>query len=115
MSLSPNECIHHIIDEIDYIRAQVSGIDFSAFSEDDTLKRAFVRSLEVIGEAAKRIPDDVRSRQPQIEWRKIAGMRDSLNSRLFRCRLHDSLGRRHYKARNSANTARGFAWYYRDE
>jgi uncharacterized protein with HEPN domain len=42
------------------------------------MQRAFARSLEVIGEAVKNIDDDFRSQHPQVEWRKIAGMRDKL-------------------------------------
>jgi uncharacterized protein with HEPN domain len=47
------------------------------FMGDDTLRRAFVRSLEIIGEAAKKIPDDFRARYP-ADWRAMAGMRDRL-------------------------------------
>jgi uncharacterized protein with HEPN domain len=39
---------------------------------------AVIRNLEVIGEAAKNIPDEVRAHYPEIEWRKIAGLRDVL-------------------------------------
>ena len=42
------------------------------------MKRAFVRSLEIIGEADKKLPDDFRQRFPEIEWKLIAGMRDKL-------------------------------------
>lgn len=84
MSLSPREYIHHILDEVDYILSQIKGMDFEAFISNPTMKRAFVRSLEIIGEASKKIPDDVRAVQPDIEWRKVTGMRDRL--------IHDYFG-----------------------
>ena len=43
------------------------------------LKRVFVRSLEIIGEAAKKVPEDTRANLPTLEWRKMAGMRDRLD------------------------------------
>ena len=45
---------------------------------DATLKRAFVRSLEIIGEASKQIPDDFKQKYSHLEWRAMAGMRDRL-------------------------------------
>ena len=56
----------------------------SVFVQDPTLCRAFVRSLEIIGEASKKIPADFRNSHPEIDWRGMAGMRDRL--------IHDYFG-----------------------
>ena len=55
-----------------------SATSRTAFLTDETLKRAFVRSLEIIGEAVKQVPDEFRTAYPQVEWRKMAGMKDKL-------------------------------------
>ncbi len=55
MSLSPPEYIRHMLDEIDYILGQVSNMDYESFVRDETLKGAFVRSIEVVGEASKKL------------------------------------------------------------
>ena len=73
-----SEYLQHILDEIEYLTTSTRGVDKAKFLSDDTLKRAFVRSIEVIGEAVKQIPNPVRERYPAIEWQAIAGMRDRL-------------------------------------
>jgi uncharacterized protein with HEPN domain len=57
VSISPPEYIRHILDKVDYILGQVSNLDYDSFVRDETLKLAFVRSIEVIGEASKKLPD----------------------------------------------------------
>jgi uncharacterized protein with HEPN domain len=53
MSRSETEYLHHIQDEARYLAETSRKVSWKEFSEDDTLKRAFVRSIEVIGEAKK--------------------------------------------------------------
>ncbi|RPI33873.1 MAG: DUF86 domain-containing protein [Nitrospiraceae bacterium] len=84
MSLSPPEYIQHMLDEIDYILSQISDMNYESFLRDETLKRAFVRSIEVIGEASKKLPEHIKAMQQDIEWRKVSGMRDRL--------IHDYFG-----------------------
>ena len=83
MSRSPREYLRHIRDEIRYLRVHTAGLKKSAFLQDETLKRAFVRSLEIIGEAVKQIPEDLRTKYSHIDWRSLAGMRDVLIHRYF--------------------------------
>ena len=49
---------------------------FDEFIENQMLLDAVVRNLEIIGEATKNLPNDIRQKYPQVEWRKIAGLRD---------------------------------------
>lgn len=54
------------------------GFDFDAFVRDKKTINAVVRSLEVMGEAAKRIPEEIRGKYPAIPWKRMTGMRDKL-------------------------------------
>lgn len=68
----------HIRDEAEYLQRVSSSLNQAAFLSDETIRRAFVRSLEIIGEATKNIPSEIRNLYPDIEWRSMAGMRDRL-------------------------------------
>jgi uncharacterized protein with HEPN domain len=52
------------------------GLSFTEFQKNELIYDAVLRNLEVIGEAAKNVPDDFRMRYQEIEWRKISGFRD---------------------------------------
>jgi uncharacterized protein with HEPN domain len=78
MSLSGREFLQHILDEVEYLVDRSRGLTAEDFLRDETLRRAFVRSLEIIGEAAKQVPEETRRELSDLEWRGMAGMRDRL-------------------------------------
>ena len=59
-------------------RRYVRGVDARAFVADERTFDAVLRNLEVLGEAAKRVPEDMRREMPGIDWRGAAGLRDVL-------------------------------------
>lgn len=78
MSFEPREYLRHILAEADYLIEHSAGLTLELLESDETLRRAFARSLEVIGEAAKKLPEDFRAQHPDVEWRAMTGMRDRL-------------------------------------
>jgi uncharacterized protein with HEPN domain len=78
MSLSSLEYLRHILDETAYLVDRAKGLSKDEFMQDETLKRAFVRSIEVIGEATKKVSAELRHKYSHIDWRAMAGMRDRL-------------------------------------
>ena len=83
MSFEPRDYLRHILVEADYLLDKSAGLSYDAFAADETLRRAFVRSLEIVGEAAKKVPEDFRAEHPAVEWRAMAGMRDRLIHNYF--------------------------------
>ncbi len=80
---STSDLSRHILDEIVYLNSALQGKSFEDFVGDETLRRAVARSIEIIGEAVKKIPDDVKVQHPEINWREVAGMRDKLIHHYF--------------------------------
>jgi uncharacterized protein with HEPN domain len=65
-----------ILEAIGKIKRYTSGVDREAFPQDEKTFDAVIRNLEVIGEAIKKMPEEVRAKHPSVEWKKIAGLRD---------------------------------------
>ncbi|MBI4037857.1 DUF86 domain-containing protein [Candidatus Curtissbacteria bacterium] len=83
MSKSPEEYLKHILDELDYLLDSSKNVSQEQFMHDMTLQRAYSRSLEIVGEAAKNLPQDFTKDQSQVDWKSIAGMRDRLIHHYF--------------------------------
>ena len=84
MSKEPKDYLRHIQDECIYIISVSENLIYEDFLGNETLKRASVRSLEIIGEATKKIPADFKVKWKSIQWKNMAGMRDRL--------IHDYIG-----------------------
>jgi uncharacterized protein with HEPN domain len=78
MRPSTRDYLEHILDEARFLPEASKDVDWESFRKDGVLRRAFVRSIEVMGEAVKQLPDSLRQQYPSVEWRAIAGMRDRL-------------------------------------
>lgn len=78
MSHSPKDFLGHILIEANFILESCQGLSKDQLVNDPTLKRAVVRSLEIIGEATKNLSDEFKQQYPEIPWRQMAGMRDKL-------------------------------------
>lgn len=72
-----------ILEAVGKIRDYTVGLDYAAFAKDSKTQDAVVRNLEIIGEAAGRLPESVRIAAPEIEWRKIVGLRNILAHEYF--------------------------------
>lgn len=70
--------IRDILDSIEKIEKYCQSMTYDQFLEDDRTRDAVVRNMEIIGEAAKNIPDSIKERFPDIPWRPLTGMRDKL-------------------------------------
>lgn len=75
--------IQDILDSINDIETFTKGMNFQSFEQDRRTVNAVIRSLEVIGEAAKKIPDKIKEKHPAIPWKNITGMRDKLIHEYF--------------------------------
>lgn len=70
--------VEDILDAMKKAEILLDGVDYLQFEADFRINFAVVRALEIIGEAAKRLPDDLRQQYPDIPWKGMAGMRDRI-------------------------------------
>ena len=75
--------LKHILDEITFLLKTTEGLNYNSFFENEMYTRAFSRSFEIIGEAVKNLSTDFRKKHNEIEWKKIAGMRDKIIHNYF--------------------------------
>ncbi|HYG62737.1 MAG TPA: DUF86 domain-containing protein [Thermoanaerobaculia bacterium] len=75
--------LEDILDAIAKAGEFVEGMSLEEFSEDDKTVFAVIRALEIVGEAAKKIPLDLRAQANDVPWREISGMRDKLTHDYF--------------------------------
>ncbi|HID95113.1 MAG TPA: DUF86 domain-containing protein [Candidatus Latescibacteria bacterium] len=87
MKREVGDYIEDIIGAMDKTMNFVKNISYEEFTRDDKTAFAVVRALEIIGEAVKNIPDDIRKNYPEIPWKDMSGMRDKVIHKYFGVKL----------------------------
>lgn len=87
MRKDPKIFLYHILESIKEIERNTTSLSEPQFFRNTTIQDAVIRRLEIIGEATKNLPASFKSEYPDIEWRKIAGLRDVIVHGYFRLSL----------------------------
>lgn len=73
-----NLYLKDILEAMESIEKFVGNMSFEKFKRDDKTTSAVLRKFEIIGEATKQIPSEIRKKYPRVPWKEMAGMRDRL-------------------------------------
>ena len=87
MSRSLRLYFEDILSSCDKILRYAQGLNYEEFINDELRLDAVLRNLQIMGEAAKQVPQEIRDIYPAVEWRKIAGLRDILAHAYFSLEL----------------------------
>ena len=87
MKKDPKIFLAHILESIGEIERNIQNLTEEEFLANTTIQDAIIRRLEIIGEATKNLPEPFKSEHPNIEWRKVAGLRDVIVHGYFRLSL----------------------------
>ena len=79
----PDVYLQDIFESINYIQRFLEGVSEDEFYKNVEKQDAVLRRLEIIGEAVKHLPDEIRNDHPDVPWRQIAGMRDIIIHEYF--------------------------------
>jgi uncharacterized protein with HEPN domain len=81
---SPQLLLEDILQSANKILAYTNGLSYSQFLADSRTVDAVIRNFEIIGEAANRLPQEIRDQYPKIDWHRIRGFRNRI--------VHDYMG-----------------------
>lgn len=81
---TPRLLLEDILHSVDKISEYTNGISFDEFLNDSKTSDAVIRNFEIIGEAANRLPEDVKDEYPSVDWHRIRGFRNRI--------VHDYMG-----------------------
>jgi uncharacterized protein with HEPN domain len=83
MKREHEDYLYDMLENAEKALSFVKGLDYEGFRKDDKAMYAVIRAFEIIGEAARQIPEDIREKNPDIQWREIAAMRNKLTHEYF--------------------------------
>lgn len=81
---NPRVLLVDILDSANKISAYTTGISFEEFLNDSKTTDAVIRNFEIIGEAANRLPEEIKDKYPSVDWHRIRGFRNRI--------VHDYMG-----------------------